>query len=81
MPSVDDIVPADRRHLLGLPVYAHLGTIRPDDTVQVNPMWFEFDGEHLVWGFTAMVLDGLFDRLGWTEPWDDTRELPLVLPD
>ena len=38
-------------------------------------------GEHLVWGFTAMVLDGLFDRLGWTEPWDDTRELPLVLPD
>ncbi|MFK4834766.1 NUDIX hydrolase [Microbacterium sp. ZW T2_14] len=38
-------------------------------------------GEHLVWGFTAMVLDGLFDRLGWTEPWDDARELPLVLPD
>ena len=37
-------------------------------------------GEHLVWGFTAMLLDGLFDRLGWTEPWDDTRELPLVLP-
>lgn len=37
-------------------------------------------GSHLVWGFTAMVLDGLFDRLGWTEPWDDTRELPLVLP-
>lgn len=22
-------------------------TIRPDDTVQVNPMWFEFDGEHI----------------------------------
>lgn len=40
------------------------------------------DGEHLVWGFTAMVLDALFDRLGWTEPWDATRELPLeVLPD
>jgi 8-oxo-dGTP pyrophosphatase MutT (NUDIX family) len=37
-------------------------------------------GEHLVWGFTAMLLDGLFDRLGWTEPWDATRELPLVLP-
>src|ERR1700709_1021693 len=27
--------------------YGNLGTIRPDDTVQVNPMWFEFDGEHL----------------------------------
>jgi 8-oxo-dGTP pyrophosphatase MutT (NUDIX family) len=38
-------------------------------------------GEHLVWGFTGMVLEALFDRLGWTEPWDDTRELPLVLPE
>ena len=38
-------------------------------------------GEHLVWGFTGMLLDGLFDRLGWTEPWDDSRELPLVLPE
>jgi 8-oxo-dGTP pyrophosphatase MutT (NUDIX family) len=37
-------------------------------------------GDHLVWGFTGMVLDGLFDRLRWTEPWDATRELPLVLP-
>ncbi|RLK52958.1 NUDIX hydrolase [Microbacterium telephonicum] len=34
-------------------------------------------GEHLVWGFTGMILDGLFDRLGWTEPWDRTREIPL----
>jgi 8-oxo-dGTP pyrophosphatase MutT (NUDIX family) len=37
-------------------------------------------GDHLVWGFTGMLLDGLFDRLGWSEPWDDTRELPLELP-
>lgn len=37
-------------------------------------------GEHLVWGFTGLVLDGLFDRLGWTEPWDPDREIPLVLP-
>ncbi|MBF4458793.1 MULTISPECIES: NUDIX hydrolase [unclassified Pseudoclavibacter] len=34
-------------------------------------------GEHLVWGFTAMLLDGIFDRLGWTEPWDETREFEL----
>ncbi len=34
-------------------------------------------GPQTVWGFTAMVLDGLFDRLGWTEPWDATRVLPL----
>jgi len=36
--------------------------------------------DHLVWGFTAMLLDGLFDRLGWTEPWDERHELPLALP-
>ncbi|KAA9107609.1 NUDIX hydrolase [Microbacterium rhizomatis] len=35
---------------------------------------------HLVWGFTAVLLDGLFTRLGWTEPWDRERELPLELP-
>jgi 8-oxo-dGTP pyrophosphatase MutT (NUDIX family) len=40
----------------------------------------EGDG-HLVWGFTGMVLDALFDRLGWTEAWDHERELPLVLPE
>jgi len=37
-------------------------------------------GGHLVWGFTGMLLDDLFDRLGWTEPWDPARELPLELP-
>ena len=35
---------------------------------------------HLVWGFTAMLLDALFDRLGWTEPWDAARELQLPEP-
>lgn len=33
--------------------------------------------EHLVWGFTGIVLDTLFTRLGWTEPWDGRREIPL----
>lgn len=47
MPLIDDLVPRGYRHLLDLPLYGHLGTIRPDDTVQVNPMWFEFDGERL----------------------------------
>lgn len=44
--SVDDI-PDSYRALLDLPLYGSLGTVRPDDTVQVNPMWFLFDGEHL----------------------------------
>ena len=33
--------------LLERPLFAALGTIRPDDTVQVNPMWFEYDGERV----------------------------------
>jgi 8-oxo-dGTP pyrophosphatase MutT (NUDIX family) len=27
----------------------------------------------LVWGFTGLVLSGLFDALGWTVPWDPQR--------
>ena len=34
-------------------------------------------GTHLVWGFTAMVLDAVFTRVGWTEEWDESREIPL----
>jgi PPOX class probable F420-dependent enzyme len=37
-------IPTDYVHLLEEPNYGALGTIRPDGTVQVNPMWFEFDG-------------------------------------
>jgi PPOX class probable F420-dependent enzyme len=40
-------IPADYLTLLDRPLYGHLGTIRPDDSVQVNPMWFEFDGTHV----------------------------------
>lgn len=40
-------IPAHLVHLLEEPNYGALGTIRPDDTVQVNPMWFLFDGETL----------------------------------
>jgi 8-oxo-dGTP pyrophosphatase MutT (NUDIX family) len=34
-------------------------------------------GQHLVWGFTALVLDRLFDELGWTEPWDRRRTIAV----
>ncbi len=29
--------------------------------------------DHVVWGFTAIVLDQLLDALGWAEPWDRRR--------
>lgn len=38
-------IPDGYGDLLERPLYAHLATLRPDNTVQVNPMWFEFDGE------------------------------------
>ncbi|MFT4235488.1 MAG: PPOX class F420-dependent oxidoreductase [Microbacterium sp.] len=53
MTRPDEIIPAKYRHLLDLPLYGHLGTIRPNDTVQVNPMWFAFDGEHIKFTHTA----------------------------
>ncbi|WP_344373280.1 CoA pyrophosphatase [Agromyces tropicus] len=34
--------------------------------------------DRLVWGFTALVLDTLFEALGWTEPWDGGREIDLA---
>ncbi|VEI13555.1 NUDIX hydrolase [Trueperella bialowiezensis] len=30
-------------------------------------------GEFVIWGFTAMLLDGLLDVAGWARPWDSTR--------
>lgn len=55
--------------------------IRRDGQVWRGPGFLvhHASGDHLVWGFTGMLLDGLFDRLGWTEPWDENRELPLDL--
>ena len=54
-------IPAALRPLLERPLFGALGTIRPDDTVQVNPMWFEFDGEHV--RFTHTNKRGKFRNL------------------
>ncbi len=37
---------------------------------------FEVQGI-LVWGFTAGLISGLLDRLGWSVPWDETRVVRL----
>ncbi|MCE4027517.1 CoA pyrophosphatase [Microbacterium sp. Au-Mic1] len=39
---------------------------------------FDIDGT-IVWGFTAGVLDGLFEAAGWTIPWDRSVERPITL--
>lgn len=37
-------------------------------------------GRQLIWGFTGLLLDRVFERLGWAEPWDAGRELELPPP-
>ncbi len=56
-------------------------TVRRARRVHKSPGFLvEADGrEHLVWGFTGGVLEALFDRLGWTEPWDRSRTLDAPL--
>lgn len=39
---------------------------------------FDVDGT-IVWGFTAMVLDALFDATGWTQDWDRSVERPVEI--
>jgi PPOX class probable F420-dependent enzyme len=41
------VIPAQLADLLERPLYAHLATVRPDGTPQVNPTWVRFDGEYL----------------------------------
>ena len=41
------VIPESLTDLVERPLYAHLATVRPDGTPQVNPTWFRFDGEYL----------------------------------
>lgn len=77
--AVDD---AESAHVFRVPVADLLdpgrrrtATVRRGRRVFRSPAFLvEAEGrEHLVWGFTGGLLDALFDRLGWTEPWDRSR--------
>lgn len=37
-------IPDKYRELLEKPLFAHLGTVRTDGSVQVTPVWFDWDG-------------------------------------
>jgi PPOX class probable F420-dependent enzyme len=41
------VIPESLTDLVEQPLYAHLATVRPDGTPQVNPTWFRFDGEFI----------------------------------
>lgn len=42
------VIPEGLQDLVNRPLYAHLATVRPDGTPQVNPTWVRFDGTY-VW--------------------------------
>ncbi len=46
-------IPTDLVELLERPLFGGLGTIRPDGTVQINPMWYEFDGDQIRFSHTS----------------------------
>lgn len=61
------------------PANRYTTRVRRDEVEHRGPAWLlRIDGqERLVWGFTAIILDTLFTRLGWTEPWDAGRVIDL----
>lgn len=48
--------------------------------VHIEGMWqgpaFDLDG-YVIWGFTAGLLNALFEHAGWEIPWDTTKLVPL----
>lgn len=59
------------------PAHRHTATLSRDGRTYRGPA-FEVDGT-LVWGFTAGILDALFEATGWAVPWDRARERPVTL--
>jgi PPOX class probable F420-dependent enzyme len=45
--TTSDVSRASTGDLLTRTAIAHLATVRPDGTLQNNPVWFEWDGEHI----------------------------------
>lgn len=46
-------IPSSLASLLERPLYGALGVVRPDDTVQVSPMWFELVGDTIRFTHTS----------------------------
>jgi PPOX class probable F420-dependent enzyme len=42
-----EIIPEKYRDLFSKKAFAHLGTVMPDGSPQVTPVWFDYDGNHI----------------------------------
>jgi PPOX class probable F420-dependent enzyme len=47
------LIPEDYRDLVQRPLFAALGTVRPDGSPQVNAMWFDLDGDYVTFTHTT----------------------------
>ena len=59
------------------PANRFTAVLRRDGHTYTGPA-FDVDGT-IVWGFTAGILDALFDAAGWAQPWDPADERPVVV--
>ena len=57
---------------IGTPPTSNAAALIPHPAFEVHMPGGE---EFTVWGFTAILLDRIFDSLGWTVPWD-TKDAP-----
>ncbi|BDZ43384.1 hypothetical protein GCM10025865_26830 [Paraoerskovia sediminicola] len=63
------------------PGHRRTAVARRGAQVYRGPAFLVDDGprQHVVWGFTAGIVDALLDRLGWAEPWDVGHEHDITL--
>lgn len=77
---VDAVDPAEVASVLRVPLSTLVDPAQRF-TVRHPSGWkgpaFEVDDGLLLWGFTAGVVARLFDLVGWSRPWDTSRERAL----
>lgn len=59
------------------PAKRRMATVRRAGRTYESPAFLVHDV--VVWGFTGLVLNQLFDQLGWTRPWNAGLKIPAPL--
>jgi len=52
-PGTTSVIPEDKLNLFETKALAHVATIGPNGEPQNNPVWFDWDGEHLLFSQTT----------------------------
>ncbi len=73
MPEAKSALSAEVRRLAALPILTVMGTLRPDGSIQLNPIWFELDGDEFVVNSNT--------RRSWPENLQRQMEATLLLID